>query len=391
MKIIYALSIPFFLIFILGEYWYSKKKNKRFFSYSDSVSNLSIGLFERLIYVYSVAIFIGIFDYVYLHWRIFTIPNNVYAWIVLVLLTDLVWYWYHRLGHEINLFWSAHIVHHQSEEYNLTVSARITMFQALIRNIFWCIIPLLGFQTKMVVTMLLVHGLYSFFTHTRVIGKLGFIEKILVTPSHHRVHHGSNEGYLDKNYSDMFIFWDKLFGTYAEETEEVKYGLTAPLKSNSFLWQHFHYIVELLVHTSNTKGFKNKLKVLFGKPDKIPYHVRVSIERALLVQRATQKIPLSKNSKWYIGSQIIFCVGILLYLTECREIADTFTTAILFFVVFLTMINCGAMLEQRRWVFYLEFIRILSAELLIIYFFPSIFSILIASIALYTFLHYFSP
>ncbi|MBC7487325.1 MAG: sterol desaturase family protein, partial [Cytophagaceae bacterium] len=291
---------------------------------------------------------------------------------------------------EVNLFWSAHIVHHQSEEYNLTVSARITVFQALIRNIFWCIMPLLGFQTKMVAIMLLVHGAYSFFTHTRVVGKLGFLEKILVTPSHHRVHHGSNEGYLDKNYSDMFIFWDKLFGTYAEETEEVKYGLTAPLKSHSFLWQHFHYVAELLVFTYRTEGFKNKLKVLFGKPEKVPHYVRGSVERALLIQKSYHKIPLSRNSKWYIGVQILISVCILIYLTEWREIAGTFTTTVLFFVVLITLINCGAILEQRRWVFYLEFIRLLSVEILLIYFFPSVVSVLIVSVAVYGFLHYFS-
>ncbi|MDB5273026.1 MAG: fatty acid hydroxylase, partial [Chitinophagaceae bacterium] len=167
------------------------------------------------------------------------------------------------------------------------------------------------------------------------------------------------------------------------------YGLTAPLKSNSFLWQHFHYVAELFLHTHRTPGFKNKLKILFGKPDKVPYHVRGSLERTLLIQKAHHKIPLPRNSKWYIGFQIVSCVGILLYLTEWREVADTFTTAVFFFIILITLINCGAMLEQRRWVFYLEFIRVLSVELLFLYFFPSVISILIGSIVVYAFLHYF--
>jgi hypothetical protein len=188
----------------------------------------------------------------------------------------------------------------------------------------------------------------------------------------------------------MFIFWDKLFGTYAEETEEVKYGLTMPLKSHSFLWQHFHYLAELLVFTYRMKGIKNKLKILFGKPNKVPHYVRGSLERTLLIQKAHYKIPLSKNSKRFIALQIVSSVFILLYLTEWREVADTFTTAVLSFIVLITLINCGAILEQRRWVFYLEFIRLLSAEILLIYFFPSIISICIASIAVYVFLHYFT-
>jgi hypothetical protein len=144
------------------------------------------------------------------------------------------------------------------------------------------------------------------------------------------------------------------------------------------------------VFTYRTKGFKKKLSILFGKPEKVPHYVRGSLERTLLIQKAHHKIPLSKNTKWYVGLQIAMNAFILVYLTEWREVAGTFTTSVLFFIVLITLINCGAILEQRRWVFYLEFIRILAVEILFIYFFPSIYSVLIASIVIYAFLHYFS-
>jgi len=133
---------------------------------------------------------------------------------LLLLATDLVWYWYHRLGHEINILWGAHIVHHHSEDFNYTVSARITTLQSIVRNVFWSILPFAGFQPGMVIVILVIHGTYSFFTHTQVIGKLGWAEYIFITPTHHGVHHASNPKYLNKNYGDIFVFWDKLFGTF---------------------------------------------------------------------------------------------------------------------------------------------------------------------------------
>ncbi len=114
------------------------------------------------------------------HYALIDLPNQWWVWFVLLLFTDLIWYWYHRFSHEVNILWAAHIVHHHSEDFNYTVSGRITVFQALIRNIFWCFLPLIGFPPYMVITILIVHGAYSFFTHTRIIGKLGFWKTFLL-------------------------------------------------------------------------------------------------------------------------------------------------------------------------------------------------------------------
>jgi sterol desaturase/sphingolipid hydroxylase (fatty acid hydroxylase superfamily) len=234
-----AFAIPLFLVFMGLEYFLSKVQGKKFYKFKDTIANLNVGIAERLIDCFSIGIFYFYYDYLQKNLGFFDIKSGVFSWIALLLLTDLLWYWYHRLGHEVNILWSVHIVHHQSEEFNFTVSARITIFQAIARTFFWSILPIIGFNADMISIVLLIHGIYPFFTHTRTVGKLGFLEYIFVTPSHHRVHHASNEQYLDKNYSDMFIFWDKLFGTFAEEIEEPVYGLTKPLKSYSFLGNIF--------------------------------------------------------------------------------------------------------------------------------------------------------
>src|SRR6185295_12959081 len=185
-----ALAIPAFFLFLGLEYVAAIRQRKtQVFNFDSSVANISIGIAERLLNLFLTASFYGVFTYIYEHFALWSIPNTWIVWVVLILATDLVWYWYHRLGHEINLFWAAHIVHHHSEEFNYTVSARITILQAIVRNLFWIVLPLAGFHPTMVMSILIIHGTYSFFTHTQVIGKLGWLEYILITPSHHGVHH----------------------------------------------------------------------------------------------------------------------------------------------------------------------------------------------------------
>jgi alkylglycerol monooxygenase len=276
-----AFAMPAFFIFLLLEYLIAKKQGRGdTFKYESSVSNISIGIAERFLSLFISGAFYGLFYYIYQHYAVFAIPNTWWVWIIIILVTDLIWYWYHRLGHEVNLLWAAHIVHHQSEEFNYTVSARITVFQALIRGLFWCIMPWMGFHPAMVITILVVHGAYSFFTHTQVIGKLSWLEYIFVTPSIHGVHHASDEKYLDKNYGDIFTVWDRLFGTFQTEEEPPIYGLTHPVKSYSFLWQHFHYYLELIEACKREGTLKGKLIVLFGGPALLDQDIRPVLEKS---------------------------------------------------------------------------------------------------------------
>ena len=236
-----ALAIPLFVGLMVLEFFVAKKKGKKIFNFTNSIANINVGIAERLLDTLVTGLFFFVYDYLNRHYGIFDIQSSILMWVALFICTDFTWYWYHRLAHEINLFWAAHIVHHQSEDFNYTVSARITVFQAFVRTGFWAILPVIGFPAEMIISVLLVHGLYPFFIHTRLIGKLGILEYIFVTPSHHRVHHASNEEYLDKNYGDVLIIWDKLFGTFKKEESEIVYGLTKPLKSNSFSLAAFSF------------------------------------------------------------------------------------------------------------------------------------------------------
>ncbi|WP_423735626.1 sterol desaturase family protein [Chitinophaga caseinilytica] len=385
-----ALSIVGFLLFIGLEYLVSRRTGRNYFHFAESVANLNTGIAERLLDVFVTGLFYFFFDFIYRNFAIWDIRPAWYTWALLFIATDFVWYWYHRLAHEVNILWAAHVVHHQSEDFNYTVSARITVFQSAARSLFWAVLPLAGFPPAMITALLLVHGLYPFFIHTRTIGKLGWLEYFLVTPSHHRVHHSSNTAYLDKNYGDVLIIWDKLFGTFVAEKEEEPcvYGLTKPLGSYSFLWQQFHFMLELGTAFVRARSWKERWKVIFGKPDDIDPGIRGELEERWLRKSHTRE--QTRGQRVYIVIQTIVSIGVLfiVMLLEAWVPAGLAVFAVLF--VLLSLVNTGAILEQKKWFFYLEYARVMLVAIACLFYFRHLYvyvSILSAA-ALITF--YFS-
>jgi len=269
---ILAFAVPLFISLMLLEYFVAKKRKLDYFNLHNSIANISIGIAERMCDVLIAGTFYFVYDFIQRRYGVFNIKPGVLLWIFLLLSTDFLWYWYHRLAHEINLLWAVHVVHHQSEDFNYTVSARITLMQAFVRTCFWAVLPLLGFPASMITTMLLIHGIYPFFIHTRLIGKLGILEYILVTPSHHRVHHASNPKYLDKNMGMFLIVWDKLFGTFqpelaVEEYQPIKYGLTKNIEKPNAVNIVFHEWKQIGKDVLQKNiSFKQRLGYIFGPP-----------------------------------------------------------------------------------------------------------------------------
>ena len=182
-------------------------------------------------------------------------------------LDDFLYYWFHRASHEIRFFWNFHVVHHSSNEYNLSVAVRQSWFSGLAHWVFYIPIAFLGVPLWAFVTMHGLNLIYQFWIHTKFIGKMGWFEKIFNTPSHHRVHHGVNNQYLDKNYAGIFIIWDRLFGTYIEEDEEVRYGIVTPLNSYNPLWVNTHAWFEMFDKIKSKKTPMSKLRCVFASPN----------------------------------------------------------------------------------------------------------------------------
>ena len=351
-----AITAPLFLIFSLGEYLFSKYKKRDVFKYESTISNISIGIAERFTNLFVSLLFFNLFVWVYDNYAILSISDSWYIALPLLLVADFVWYWYHRLGHQINIFWAAHIVHHHSEEFNFSAASRITIIQAFIRTPFWCVLPLLGFHPKQVITVLVFHGMYSFFTHTQMIKAPKWLEKIFITPSLHGIHHASNVKYLDKNFGDVFVFWDKLFGTFQKENEKPVYGITHPLHRHSFLWQHFHYYFEILEGIKEAKKIKEKLKIVFGSPNIMKEEYREKAEETFF--NNLPKCNLNPNLKNYINAQVVLVFVILSIISYQFEKCNAIEIGCYTGILFITLINIGALLEQRKWIYYLEIIRI---------------------------------
>ena len=364
-----AFAVPLFLLFMGIEYLVARQRKVKVHQMNESIANINVGIAERLSDLFTTGIFFGIFNSINQHFAIIKIGAGVINWVLLFLVTDLVWYWYHRLGHKVNLFWGVHIVHHQSEDFNYTASVRVTFFQAIIRGAFWCVLPLIGFPPHMVVIILLIHGAYPFFTHTRLIGKLGWLEYVIVTPSHHRVHHSSNPQYLDKNFGDVLIIWDKIFGTFEQEEEEPRYGITKPLKSCSFLWQHFHFMLEMFVAFKCATSFKEKLRVIAGNPSDISPAIRPLLEKKYSKKAAN--VQPTSTLRYFIKVQTAITLFVLfgVILFEFYFTWQQLVIASLF--ILLSVINTGAMIEQRSWIFSLDFFRLALIGIAIHSIYPS--------------------
>jgi alkylglycerol monooxygenase len=260
------LAIPVFFALIGVELLVARLLERDYYSFSDTMSDLGCGTVQQLLEVAVKTALFGAYVAVYAH-RLVSIPGNeAWAWVACFLGVDFLYYWFHRLSHEINAFWAAHVVHHQSEEYNLSVALRQGALQGWFSWVFYLPLAVLGFPPLMYLTLSSLNTLYQFWIHTRVIGRLGPLELVLNTPSNHRVHHARNPKYVDRNHGGTLIVWDRLFGTYREEEEEPVYGITSPLKSWNPVWANLQVWVELGGIARQSSRFSDRLRVFWKRP-----------------------------------------------------------------------------------------------------------------------------
>lgn len=229
---IISLAIPVFFVMIAVEFFISRRRGRSLFKLNDTLSNLFCGAGSQIIGAISAvttfALYVWTFENITpVKWS----TNAIWEWIACVLLVDLGYYWFHRASHRVQIFWACHIVHHQSEEYNLSVALRQSWFGGFLGWVFYIPLIVIGFTPVMVLSAKLINLLYQFWVHTRLIKTVGILERFFVTPSNHRVHHGCDERSLDTNYGGIFIVWDRMFGTFTPEDNEPPYGTVKPLAS----------------------------------------------------------------------------------------------------------------------------------------------------------------
>jgi len=237
------------------------------YTLKDASASISMGLGNVFIDVFAKTMVFAALTFVYLNFRIFTIPFVWWAWILIFFLEDFFYYWFHRISHESRFFWASHVIHHSSQKYNLSTALRQTWSGSFISFIFWLPLPLLGFHPAMILAQMSISLIYQYWIHTELINKMPkWFESVFNTPSHHRVHHGSNPQYLDRNHAGILIIWDRIFGTFEPEIEKPVYGLVTNIKTFNPIKIAFIEWISLFKDALTSKtSIINKLKY-FVKP-----------------------------------------------------------------------------------------------------------------------------
>ncbi|WP_300665191.1 sterol desaturase family protein [Fluviicola sp.] len=259
-KLIIFISTPIYVVLILGEIILSNWHNRKLYTVGDTIQNLylmlanmGIDVLMRGITLFVLMLF---FDYRLVNWD----TGTWYYWTLLFFAEDFIFYWIHRIDHVVRFFWAIHVTHHSSDKYNLTTGFRSSVFQPVYRFVWFIPLVFLGFEPFDIFIMYSITQTYGILVHTKAVGKLGFLETFLVTPSHHRVHHASNVEYLDKNMGMILIVWDKLFGTFQKEIDNlpIEYGLYEKEISQNPANVIFHEWVSIYKDVRKVKGFRNK-------------------------------------------------------------------------------------------------------------------------------------
>lgn len=274
-------AIPGFFALIFLEAAYAHAKGLHLFNLRNSLSCLSCGMFTTTLEVFTKAGLLVLYSWVYENFAWTHLADASWTtWVSGLLVFDFLWYWAHRISHEVNLFWGGHVPHHQSEEFNLTAGLRQGALQDLMYWPVYILMAPLGYSVEMFVSQMLINKFYGFWLHTRTIGKLPLVEGILSTPSAHRVHHGMNDAYIDKNHGGIFILFDRAFGTYAEEKEEVIYGVRKRHTSYDPVWAHFDWLSSLWQDARRTASWWDKLRIWFMPTGWRPEDVEQAFPRA---------------------------------------------------------------------------------------------------------------
>ena len=234
----------------------------------DAITNfITLYAFIGITYLFIATFYISGYYYVYQHFSITQLPTNLWTILACILLADLVYYWEHRTMHRVGIGWATHTVHHSSPYFNISVAYRFGPLDGLLPFFFHLPLAMLGFNPMLIFLSESLVQLYQTLLHTEVVKKLPRpVEAIMNTPSHHRVHHGSNKQYHDKNYAGIFIIWDRMFGTFEEEKEKVVYGISDPIESINPFKVFFHGLYRLGKKIIDARGWRNKLGHILQPP-----------------------------------------------------------------------------------------------------------------------------
>ena len=343
------LSIPIFFGLMSIELVYETITKKRTYRLNDAITNINLGALNQISGIFTKVISIGIYTVVFEFFAITLLPVDWITFVVLFVLYDLCFYWSHRMAHTVSLFWGGHVVHHQSEDFNLTVALRQSSTAFIWSFPFYLPLAVLGFDPIQFLTVGAFNLLYQFWIHTEHIGKIGWLEYIINTPSHHRVHHGRDPKYIDKNYAGVFIVWDRMFGTFKEEEGRPTYGITKSLNSWNPLYANFAHYIDLYNYVKQSKSWSDTKNMLFKQPGWLPNYLG-GVQTPSIPTLDFHKYNADVSFLWaklYIFVQFIgLMVVTALFLFTYKDYSYSIIIGSLFWIIWST-IMLGMLFESR--------------------------------------------
>jgi len=363
------LSIPIFLVLIAAEVIYDRIKNRSLYRLNDAITNISCGIVEQVTGLFAKVFTVAAYYVIYENFRFFDVPNTWYWWVIAFIGVDFFYYWAHRMSHQVNLLWLGHVVHHQSEDYNLSVALRQSTFQKMLTFYFYFPMALLGFPTEWFVLIGAYNLLYQFWIHTEIIGNMGPFGWIFNTPAHHRVHHGRDPKYIDKNHGGTLIIWDRLFGTFQDEEERPTYGITKPTATFNVVYANLKPFQELWQEMKTVSGFKNKALLALMPPGWYPQELGGFRPAPPVVKSTYVKydVQISNAENYYLFFQYLIVLGgtaWFLFNVESLQFIHQILVAV---VIIYSVMSLGLMFEKRAYAFWVEMIRILIASVLLVF------------------------
>jgi sterol desaturase/sphingolipid hydroxylase (fatty acid hydroxylase superfamily) len=311
---IIVLATPIFLLLIGVEFVVGLKRGRNTYRLSDALNSIGLGVMSQLTGVFGALLTVAIYTPVYEHLSLWRLPANaVWVWLAGLVLYDFCYYWHHRCGHTVALFWAAHVVHHQSEDYNLSTALRQTSSGWVAGWLFYLPMALLGFPPLVFGVVALIDLLYQFWVHTQQIDKLGWFDRWFCAPSNHRVHHAVNDKYLDRNYGGIFIVWDRLFGSFAPEDDDEPcvYGTRSPLRSWNPVWANLHTYADMARDSWRARRWADKLRVWFMHPGWRPADVVARWPKPAFEIAEVRRYdpPLSRRGQWLAAALFVALLG----------------------------------------------------------------------------------
>lgn len=357
--ILYA--VPGFFILIALELIAERVRGTNYYRLNDALASLSTGTLNQLVSVAQKLLPFTLYIAVFKEFSLWTLPDTPLVWVVAFILYDLSYYWYHRMGHEVNILWAAHVVHHSSEEYNLTTALRQTG-TGFLGVFFYLPLAILGFDPLMIITVGALNLVYQFWVHTQHVRKLGWLDRVFVTPSNHRAHHAQNDVYIDRNYGGVFVLWDRLFGSFQEELDEDPpiFGIRGALSTWNPIWANLQIYKLLAQDALQTKSWWYRVTIWFRRtgwrpPDVVDAYPIAKSDLADFKKYHTE-IPVSL--KIYCALQYTATAFITLSFATGFELMSTSTSVGLIAFVLVSGFSLGALMEHRPYAGVLEWLRI---------------------------------